>query len=264
MLMHDDEETEAEVEAEVEPAHTPEEDGAEETPMIPKVRLDEVLGTVRELKSTQDGLQQQLQTERDARIRAEEQAKGTKRDYTRPELQNMVDTGQITQETADGQLDKQTEARLSEKMEVRLAQFGQDTTLTNRVKAETDSYRKEIPDLAVDGSEARKKATAAYQRLVERGQPATPATELLAVEMAFGPIETLAKAKSGKHETHQETTASGQPDSAPKSDAPMKGLSKRAKDYYEDQIRKGRHKDWKEVNEMLARAPDRTRASLQS
>src|SRR4030066_40519 len=83
----------------------------DKTGWIPKQRLDEVLGTVRELKGS-------LEQEREARIRLEEQVKQKDEPerYTKQQLREAVATGQMTQDQADDLWDTQREAEITQKV----------------------------------------------------------------------------------------------------------------------------------------------------
>lgn len=171
---------------------------------IPKQRLDEVLGTVRELKGS-------LDQEREARIRLEEQVKASKASepvrYTKQQLRESVAVGQMTQDQADDLWDTQREAEITEKV------FGAVTTSTaqnkavERVDADLAKYKALSPDLMVEGSDTRIEVAARYQYLISIGAPPGPATQLAAANAVLGPLDRLEMKGKGRTvtQTHQET-----------------------------------------------------------
>jgi len=207
------------------------------TGWIPKQRLDEVLGTVRELKGS-------LDQEREARIRLEEQVKAGQKNeparYTKQSLREAVAVGQMTQDQADDLWDTQREAEITEKVMGAVTASTTQNKAVERVDTDLARYKALAPDLMVEGSEIRNEVTARYQYLISIGAPHGSGTQLAAANAVLGPIDRLEKKGKGRTvtQTHEETGGN---------DGGEKGVKKtlldqappRYKQHYENLIAKG-------------------------
>ena len=238
---------------------------------IPKVRFDEV-------NNERKALAEQVQREREERIRAEERAKLTQqqqakpeKEYTRQELRQMVDTGRITQDAMDEYLDTQLQKRITREAEER----AREERTIGSIDSEIAAYTRHLPSLRVEGSEERRLAEAEYAKLTQRlGRPKTHkeylAMQLTAVEQAFGPIDRVRRSRTAEDDltrsrrtTHAETGGGPVPSNGQTAD-PIKGLSPDKRKFYERAIERGAYRDWNEVKKELAfvnkRAPRYQRA----
>lgn len=161
---------------------------------IPKQRLDEVLGDVRQLRS-------ELQAEREARIRLEEQGKpAAPQKYTRAQLRELVATGQMTQEQADDTWDEQRERQITERVQQTVTEVVTTSRVTDTVASDLGRYKAAVPNIMIEGSEERQRVVNEFNFLVGlNGQPKTPkerlAMELAATRAALGPIERVERGK---------------------------------------------------------------------
>ena len=99
------------------------------------------------------------------------------REYTRAELDALVEDGKINRAQADAQLDKQLEAKVTARVTANVT-AGQANDAT---KAAIDGYMAKVPTLADKTSLEYKRVTDAYNDLVKHGSPKTNATELAAL-----------------------------------------------------------------------------------
>ena len=219
---------------------------------IPKVRFDEAVNSIKD----------DLQKEREARIRLEEQVKvktPEPKKYSLADLNKLVDEGQITGEQRDQYFETQISKTIDERVDTLVSKKEQEREKATRLKTEMDRYKSLIPDVMKQGSEDRQKVTNAFNRLVDMGSPNDARTELAALMSVYGPVEELEKRKSTMtrelRDKHQETGGGKPPE--PVSTGMLKTLSPREKAHYESMIQKGLYKDWKDVEEELKHAnPD--------
>jgi len=202
---------------------------------IPRERFDQATGKLKE----------ELQTEREARIRAETKAEAPKeKRYTRTDLLGMVDEGQLTQAQADEaweqQLRKDIRDEINKEFDSKLTAKDQ----ASRVSEELRKYKQAVPDLMSE-SENRLKVENEFSYLISLGQPNTSATELAALRAVFGPVDKLNKPKP-TYETPQETFSGNQPETK----SSLK-LTDREKQYYGKMIDEGVYKNWDEIKEMI-------------
>lgn len=193
-------------------------------------------------------LERDLQSERESKIRFEEQAKSNqpKETYSRAELLSMVDDGQLSQLKADSLWESQIEKNVTEKV----LQQVESSNANSRVGRELDRYIEFVPDLMKDGSENRAKVAKEFSYLVSHGSPGDQSTQLAALRTVYGSIEKLSKKSTQHVETHQETGGGHKPE--PKTDKGLlKTLSSREKAHYEKGIEKGLYKGWDDVEKEL-------------
>lgn len=222
---------------------------------IPKVRFDEAVNSVKD----------DLQKEREARIRLEEQvktlsAKPEPKKYSLSELNKLVDEGQVTREQADQYWEGQMSRTIDEKVDAKVDAKEQQRERTAKLKTKIDRYKSLVPDVLKQGSEDRQKVINAYKDLVDAGHADDARTELAALMAVYGPADELEKKKSSMtrelRDKHEEI-GGGKPPSGNKETNFQKTLSPREKSFYEDGIRKGLYKDWKDVEDELKYAnPD--------
>jgi len=183
--------------------------------------------------------------------------------YTKPQLDQFVNDGRITQAQADDiweqQRQRETEQLIDQTVASRLTEHEQ----TTRVVSDINAYKELVPDLMNDASDDRAKVRREYDYLVSIGQPKGKTTELVALKQVYGPVENLRarlKSNSGSYEHHEDAGGghAGYPASQqqPKDGAPAE-LSAAQRAYYGDLIQKGMYKDWAAVKEELKFADKR-------
>lgn len=224
---------------------------------IPKVRFDEVL-------RRQDKLQEELQAEREQRIRLEERVKAggeTKpKTYTRAELLAAVENGQITQAQADEAWEAQITAKVTESVTRDWMQHETARERAQRVSSEISRYKAAVPDVTDPASDTRRKVAEEFQYLVSIGQPRTVETELAALRSVLGPVDRLEKrdVTREKRPTHQEGNGGGgrPPRDGGNPNGPPANLPPRYKAHYERMIEKGMYSGWddKRLQSELKRA----------
>jgi len=195
-----------------------------------------------------EALEAQLTAERDERIRLEERAKlkvETAPQYTRTQLQALVDEGKINQDQADQLWEKQLEDRITAKARAEAEQQARIQKKQTAVRDALSKYRELRPDIAIAGTEDRAKVQAEYRYLVDvLGQPEGIETEAAACRAAFGPPE---KAQAITRERRETPADGGAPRQEPRSNRLPK-ISDRLHAFYEMQIAKGQYRGWDDPN----------------
>jgi hypothetical protein len=204
-----------------------------------------------------------VQQEREARIRAEERAKAlestkvpeAQKIYTRQELRQMVTESKISQD----QMDEYMEAKLRAELQQDVVKVGNERERSTKVLQEIARYKSHVPDIAKDGTEDRIKVEKEFQYLVAHGQPKSESTELAALRAVYGPVEKLEKKRVlDERESFQDVGNGRKPED--KGNSPFKNLPQRYKDHYEKQIAKGIYKGWDDprIKKEIDRIPTET------
>lgn len=204
-------------------------------------------------------------------LTAKLEAAATQRDQpkvlTRSELRAAVDAGQITQEQADAEIERQ----IREETRAAAEQTAHETvTLVERRKqidGEINRYKAVAPEILDDSSETRAEIKAEFQKLVELGDnPKELSTQLKAIRAVLGPVERLEKARSGasQHDTHRETGGGGSGGGAgsKKTGKLSDQLAPDARKEYQRKIDNGLYKDWAAVDDELKYASPNVRQRL--
>ena len=186
------------------------------------------------------------------------------KEYTRAELNAMVEARTITQDQADAQMDAQA-ARRAEAAATRVA----TETVTSaqrkeRVDTEIARYTAVAPEILDDAHETRQAIKTEYQYLIGLGDKPSVETQLKAIRSVLGPVEKLERARNGKsdHVSHREDGGGGGEGGGRKAkDGPLTydDLSQREKAHYDKGLQSGRYKDKAEINAELKFANSRTR-----
>lgn len=169
--------------------------------------------------------------------------------YSRAQLLQMVDEGQISQAQADEYWEQQIRQSVTQEA----SRAAEQRALAERIRHQVDGYKEIIPGLEEFGHDNRAKLQRKYNELVNLGHPNDARTEVVSLEAIFGPLDSLKKKKTGDEltrrgrDTHQETGEAPEGDSK---DA-VKNLDKRKKDYYQKMIDMGLYKDWGEVRKEV-------------
>ncbi len=179
---------------------------------------------------------------------------------TRAELLEHVEKGDITQAQADAIWEKQVIQKAGTAAAIATQNETQRAEAERKVTDRLLQYKELLPDVWVAGSDAQLAAQKEYREMVALGSPANMTTELAAIRVAFGSLETLRASKSSQSnssESHVETGGGKPPGDSSNKDGPPKGLDARKVSYYQKQIDSGRYKGWPEVNEELKFATKR-------
>ena len=204
--------------------------------MVPKDRLDAVLGELRNVKA-------ELAKRPETNVAPPAAQKPAP---SRTELQKKVEAGELSVDDAQAELDRPAEERVTEKVVGKIAGANQ----AQNVQTEMSRYIEAHPDLKVEGSELRGRVLAEFgyqtQILGHQGKSA----ELAAVRAILGPLEkpkatirvdTTREGYSGAGGTTKEDADDTKADLSPKERA-----------YYKNHIGPGKlYKSWDEVNKMV-------------
>ena len=175
--------------------------------------------------------------------------------FTKAELRELIDQDQITEAQAEDRLELQREQRIRAAIRADMEQLA----ATKTDGAQIDEFQALVPELADRSSNEYLRVKAQFEKLLKRGQPKTPSTELTALEMIYGPVDKLRIAKSSRTETeyHEDAGGDGTSSATPlPKDIKFTADEKR---YYGDLMSKGMYKDWDEVRAELAYANNRVR-----
>lgn len=163
-----------------------------------------------------------------------------KKTYTATELQARVDKGELTKAEANQILQRQNDDRIQQLVSESVTKAISGTKRTETVQSSLARYYSAIPALNDTSSQERQKAEREFARLTSdlEYDAKDPRTQLVAMQMAFGPIEALEASKEtgGRGESHQETGSSGGSNG---SSSWPKDMPAKNRTYYERQIAKG-------------------------
>lgn len=182
--------------------------------------------------------------------------------YSRAELDKAVQDGTITAAQANDILDTQHTRQAAEIARQAATEQFASLSRTDLVKRDMGEYEKLFPDVLVDGSKDRKRVEKQFEYLVSIGQPDNEATELVALQMVYGPLEAARAARSARNargESHEEIGGGTPNGNTGDADGPKTRLTARERAYYEKQIQQGLYKDWAAVDAEMKFANDRIR-----
>lgn len=158
--------------------------------------------------------------EREARIRAEAERDAARRTPATPEartpryslvdLQNAVDAGQIDQRKMWEIWERQNDDRINEAATAKAREVFSESAVVNRVQSKRQAYSRLVPGWNMPGTEANRKAEVAFLDLLADGLPRTAATEVLALERAFGSLAVLERTNRSEDLTQQARTTSAE------------------------------------------------------
>lgn len=205
--------------------------------------------------------------EREARIRAEAErdaarqapvAVATRKPrYTLEQLQDAVDAAQISQKEMWRIWEQQNDERITEAATIKAREVFNEAATVNRIQGKRNAYGRLVPGWNTPGTEANRKAESAFLDLLADGLPRTAATEVLALERAFGSIDTLARSTRSEDITQQERPVSNEggssngvkPSNGVKGDV-LKYLSAAERASY-DLLVNQKRMTWEEVREQV-------------
>ncbi len=208
---------------------------------IPKWRLDQVLGEVRQLREQNENLTQQ-----------KEQTANKPHEFTAVELDQHIEEGRITQTQASEQLIKQAQARTDAEIDRRVDDRASQLMRGSTLQAEMNKYLEKVPTLSDADSETFARVATEYNYLTQNlgMAPDTPETRLAAVRGVLGPVETLGEIQKSKasFETQEETGSLGGSElHNDGKDLTWTDLSPGQRTYYDQMIQAKQYKDRAEV-----------------
>ena len=159
--------------------------------------------------------------------------------YTRAQLKQYVDAGQIDEDQMqvilDQQRERDIEARLIQKFEKDIGSRTKAQKIESRIKA----YIAVKPELSDPKSEATKALKRRVDQLVEvhDADPNSPSTHALALDMEFGSPEALKPAQETTRQKLTTRTAGGSSQTKDNSkSSKLQGLPKGLRSHFESQI----------------------------
>lgn len=185
---------------------------------------------------------------------------------TKPDLDQLVLEGKVSQSEADRLWEKQIETNATNAAVERISSQTRAKELEDKADEAAARYRAVRPSIWDTSSPDRQKLQAEFDRLVSEGADGSnPMTQIHAMEAAFGKVEFLEAAKHGQpgHETHVEMGGGGAApaiDTGENQDGSPRGLTKKERSHYKGMISKGYFKDWNDPNlkaELKHRNPER-------
>lgn len=157
--------------------------------------------------------------------------------YTTAELNDAVLSGQLTQASADAIAQRQHDAHIA----AVATNAVQNHAAAMSVSEEITKYKELVPNILVEGSTEHKRLATEYNRQISRGLPPTIATELVALEIVFGKAAALESAKNPKRNVEHHQDVGGGDEGDTKLKGPLAKIPAKHREYYQDQIRKGRY-----------------------
>lgn len=148
------------------------------------------------------------EAERDAARQAPVQAQARKTRYSLVDLQNAVDAGQIDQRKMWEIWEQQNDERITEAATAKAREVFSESTVVNRIQSKRHAYSRLVPGWNTPGTDANRRAEVAFLDLLADGLPRTAATEVLALERAFGALDALERTNRSNDLTQQERTTS--------------------------------------------------------
>lgn len=215
-------------------------------------RFNQVWARAKKAEDETRHLREEMQREREERIRLEERIRAKEeqsqqKEMSWDELEKGIEEGRWSRSQAQEYKEKMTEQRLAKRLSQEREKQGQDS----RYLAELDQYKAIVPDVMTYGSENRQKYERELQYMVRSlGMPDNYATQVAAARAAFGDVSTAktrfeAEKKVIKKEPFEETHMP--PADRKQSKDFASTLTPEQRKHYEKMLDKGMYKDWKEV-----------------
>jgi len=181
--------------------------------------------------------------------------------FSLEQLQQAVDTGEITENQKITQLQYQTKEMAKQEALQAFYQQSRDQQITSQL----NEFRQLTPGWDQTGSPANVRAAPEYDRLVNQlGLPANDTTKLLALERTFGSAHKIKEARAtqartaGTRDTPQAVGRRGAPPSSRAKKDPLDTISLDEKKLYKGYIDKGVYADWNAVRSEIRSAATQT------
>ncbi|MCP4900113.1 MAG: hypothetical protein GY906_24345 [bacterium] len=196
-----------------------------------------------------------LRRERDELKGGQQAASPQETVYTRSQLNGFVAKEELTQDQAEEIWANQISRSAEKKAEDKATQIVVDGQKQTAVNTAISRYLNVIPDLKDEASGAFQKVQEKYNWLVSIGQPDTTATQVAAMDAAFGSIDALEAAGTAKpRDTHQDTGGGDRPgqDDDTTSEGWDKNMNAGQRNYYQDMVNKGVYKTTADANKQFS------------
>ena len=248
------------------PSETPDGSETEAHPLEPNGdRFKQVWARAKHAEAERETLRNELQREREERIRFEErlrakdEQKTSQQEYTWSQLEAAIEAGQVTRawanEYREGIVAKKAREEAIREVESRQQINSRESSVMNEISR----YKQLVPEVLQPGTPERQKIEREYAYMVNTlGFKPGTATELAATRAALGDVETVERAAKAKQSTTREPfmeTHSSTHKPQQKSSSLVDKLDSRQKAHYEKMISSGRYADWKEVEDELKWTP---------
>ncbi len=236
---------------------------------VPRDRMNEAV------ENAVGKVSKELETERESRIRLEEQMRVLQqtpaapvqaqqlapvaKTYTLAELRLAVEKETISQDQADLVWEKQQNEKVDQRVKQTLDNFTIQTTSNAAVDSGLQAYLDALPDLNKDGADERKKVTAAYNSLTAvlgvpkvAGSVEDKQIQLAALNNCYGSVAALRQKQLNDkdtlehRDTHQESVGDAEPASA-KDAKFVKSLTAAKRAYYTRMIASNQYTGWGQV-----------------
>lgn len=231
--------------------NTSEDPGEGESQMIPKERLDAVLGQVRGLR---DDITKVREDNANLRGRLEATPAATaQKEYTSAELTQAVLNQEISQADADTIRDTQLENRIVAKVAETVATTTATQARATTVQADMARYSEAYPDIKIAGTELRNKVEEEFAYLTGTlGHPADASTEVIAVRAVVGPTSRIGKIKKAEPLREVDEQGGSGGDNPPNDGNKKVKLTADEKAFYAPQVGKGKmYSSWDDVHVMM-------------
>ncbi len=235
----------------------------EDAQMIPKERLDAVLGKLRGLEGDIASVREtnaNLQGQLDAGNKT-----AAPREYTSVELAQAVVNQEISQADADTIRDTQLENRIVAKVAETVATTTASQARATTVQADKVRYIEAYPDILVDGTELRSRVQEEYAFLTgTMGHPASAETDVLAMRAVVGPSSKIGKVKKATPLREVDEQGGSGGDNPPNEGDKKVKLSSDEKAYYTPMVGKGKmYPTWDDVHAEMKFSNSRMREKMQ-
>jgi len=228
-------------------------------------RFKQVWARAKHAEAEKERLRQELQQEREERIRFEERLKAkdeqktSQQEYTWAQLEAAIEAGTITRAWANEYREGIVAKKAREDAVRELESKQQINSRESSVMNEISRYKQAAPEVLQAGTPERQKVEREYAYMVNTlGFKPGIATELAATRAALGDVETVERAAKAKQSTTREPfmeTHSSTHKPQQKSSSLVDKLDERQKAHYSKMIASGRYADWKEVEDELKWTP---------
>jgi hypothetical protein len=219
--------------------------GTEEKPEEKPPATAEDLAALRAELEAEKGERIRLQGQLDA-LNAAPPARPTppekKKEFTRIELQQMVDAGTIDEAKMAEVLEQQRDGRLLEKVRAEIQAGLSEAHARSAADAEFAKYRARLGGLDTPGHPNRERVSREFAALRALGAPEGASTELAALRAAFGPADAIKEKTAEENEGHREAGGAGSGGEPPSKPSWQKGLSKDRISYLQGQLNSGFYK----------------------
>ena len=230
-------------------------------------RFKQVWARAKSAEDRERRIQEELQREREDRIRMEERLKALeekKQEQNEPEfswdqLETFIAEGRITRQQAQEHRDQVLKKSIKKELENKWESLTENKSRESLIVQELDRYKALVPSVMQPGSAERQRYEREYQYLTQKlNYPQTYATQLAAVRAALGDVQELERTIQAKRSVSKETfeensSSTNKPQKNDKD--PLKSLTPRQHDHYSNMIKRGVYRGWDEVKEELLWEP---------